>query len=59
MVPAIALSTVVVVIEPTVPFLIAPELKEDCIFTSFASGHPSPSESKSKLLGIPSLSVSK
>ena len=59
MVPAIAFATVFVVSDPIVPFLIDPELKEDWIFASFASGHPSPSESKSKVLGIPSLSVSK
>ena len=35
-----------------------PASKVPVIPASFASGHPSPSESKSKLFAIPSLSVS-
>ena len=43
---------------PPVPFLIEPELKVPVTPDSFASGQPSPSESKSNRFGIPSPSVS-
>ena len=54
-----ALATVVVeVTAPPVPFFTEPALKVPFTPDSFASGQPSPSESKSSLLNMPSLSVS-
>ena len=41
-----------------VPFFTDPEDKVPVTPDSFASGQPSPSESRSKLFGIPSLSAS-
>ena len=49
---------VVEVTAPPDPFFTEPELKVPFTPDSFASGHPSPSESKSKRLGIPSPSKS-
>ena len=51
-------KVVVVVIAPLTPFFTVPEFKVPLTPASIASVHPSPSESKSNLLGIPSLSVS-
>ena len=59
---AIALATPVVEYTPVPAFnvvlIIVPLVKTPFTPDSFASGHPSPSESKSKRLGIPSPSVS-
>jgi hypothetical protein len=43
---------------PLLPFLIVPLFSVPITPVSKASGQPSPSESKSKRFGIPSLSVS-
>ena len=57
---AIALGVVVVeVTAPLAPFFTAPEFKVPLTPASMASVQPSPSESKSSLFGIPSLSVSR
>ena len=54
-----ALAMVVVeVTTPPVPFFTEPEVRVPFTPDSFASGQPSPSESKSKRFGIPSPSVS-
>ena len=54
-----AFATVVVdVTAPPVPFFTEPELSVPFTPASFASGQPSPSESKSNWFGIPSPSVS-
>ena len=53
-----ATPEVVVATDPLLPFLIIPLFSVPITPASFASGQPSPSESKSNRLGIPSLSVS-
>ena len=47
-----------VVVDPIEPLTTFPLVKSAVIFDSTASVHPSPSLSKSNLLGTPSLSVS-
>jgi hypothetical protein len=49
---------VVDVTDPLSPFFTSPDNKTPLTPASFASGQPSPSESKSKPFGIPSLSSS-
>ena len=57
---AIALGNVFVEVTfPFTPFLTEPEFKVPVTPASTASVQPSPSESKSNLFGIPSLSVSR
>ena len=54
-----AFATVVVdVTAPPVPFFTEPELSVPFTPASFASGQPSPSESKSNWFGMPSPSLS-
>ena len=57
-VTAIAFGLVVVVVRPLTLLATLPESKLPVTPASIASVQPSPSESKSKLLGTPSLSVS-
>ena len=49
---------VVLTTAPLLPFLMVPEFNVPRTPASFASGHPSPSESKSKWFGMPSASGS-
>jgi hypothetical protein len=56
---ALELATLLVVVGlAIVPFLSDPLKSVPETLDSFASGQPSPSESKSNLLGMPSLSLS-